>query len=838
MKNIKNKTKIFIMTLVLTLTFAATFTVLTTAFAEEFPTYAFLNIAPNPIGLNQQTVVSFWVDKMPPMVQGSWYDAWHNYTVKVTKPDGTISTLGPFTSDPVGNWWTFYTPDQIGDYTFQFIFPGEWANTTTFSRYYKPSTSAEVTLTVQDDPVLERPETPLPEEYWSRPIDANNREWSSISGDWLMTFYDSAGNKFNPYSTAPNSAHILWTRPMTFGGIAGGSFGSEPYYTGLSYEFKFTPPIILNGRLYYNNRVGSSWRGFTCVDLRTGEEVWFMNTSSTPNDGFVGGMITNGQVYKYETPNQYGVQAYLWSMRGTLALRQAAIDYEMFDAFSGQHILTITNVSRGGTPTFSEDGSILVYLLDGRNSWLALWNSSKCIGSAGETGTAGWQWRPGERESVLDWKRGIEWNVTVPTYQDPMPQSIATNNGLLPILDIDSGIILAFTGFFNLPSATSWMEIGYDAKSGDQVWAVNRTFPTQPTSWGIMGVVGEGVYCEFIPNTMEWYGYDIKTGEQLWGPTEPYSRAFGMYVAPWGSSIAYGKLFTGNFDGIVHAFDVKTGKTLWEFDTPSAGFETAYGNTPVMGTSVADGKVFVSTGHTHLKPLFRDTRLYALDESTGEEIWSILNFHTGMPTIIADGCLVTANAYDNRIYCFGKGVTETTVAAEPKIIAKGNSVMIEGTVTDQSPGNTNRGIPAAGTPAIADEYMTEWMEYLYMQQPCPAYYEGVDVKLEVLDPNGNFYEIDTVKSDGSGMFKKMWTPDVEGEYTIIATFEGSESYWRSYAETVIGVTEAPAPSGPIEPEPTEPTEAPLITTELAIIIAVIVVAVIGVAAYWVLRKRK
>jgi hypothetical protein len=125
-----------------------------------------------------------------------------------------------------------------------------------------------------------------------------------------------------------------------------------------------------------------------------------------------------------------------------------------------------------------------------------------------------------------------------------------------------------------------------------------------------------------------------------------------------------------------------------------------------------------------------------------------------------------------------------------------------------------------------------------MQKPCPEYYEGVEVKLEVLDPNGNFYEIDTVKSDGAGMFKKMWTPDTESEYTIIATFEGSESYWPSYAETAVGVGPAPAPTTPIEPEPTEPTEAPFITTEMAIIIAVVVVAVIGIAAYWVLRKRK
>jgi hypothetical protein len=176
-------------------------------------------------------------------------------------------------------------------------------------------------------------------------------------------------------------------------------------------------------------------------------------------------------------------------------------------------------------------------------------------------------------------------------------------------------------------------------------------------------------------------------------------------------------------------------------------------------------------------------------------------------------------------------------------------------------------------PAVADEYQTDWMKYLYMQQPCPDNAEGVEVVLETFDPNNNFYEIGRVTTTTSGMFKLMWEPPVPGEYTIIATFEGSASYYRSYAETAIGVTEPPTPAQPIEPEPTapaptepaptepaptepeptepvptepeptepeptEPAEAPLITTDLAIIIAVAVAVVIGIAAYWALRKRK
>jgi hypothetical protein len=156
-------------------------------------------------------------------------------------------------------------------------------------------------------------------------------------------------------------------------------------------------------------------------------------------------------------------------------------------------------------------------------------------------------------------------------------------------------------------------------------------------------------------------------------------------------------------------------------------------------------------------------------------------------------------------------------------------------VTDQSSGDTCLGIPVAGTPAIADEYMTEWMEYLYMQKPMPLSATGVEVTLETLDPNGDFYEIGKVTSDANGMFKLMWEPPVPGEYTIIASFAGSESYWRSTAETAIGVTEAQSSAKPIEPDS---TEALFINPEVAIISAIIIAAIIGLVSFWTLRKRK
>jgi hypothetical protein len=248
-------------------------------------------------------------------------------------------------------------------------------------------------------------------------------------------------------------------------------------------------------------------------------------------------------------------------------------------------------------------------------------------------------------------------------------------------------------------------------------------------------------------------------------------------------------------------------------------------------------------------PLYKGYKLHVIDAETGNGIWNITGWYQ-LP-LIADGYVVANNIADNRIYCFGKGVTKTTVSGPEIVQPLGTKVLIEGSVTDESPGTKSSLLTARfpnGVPAIADEYMSEWMEYLYMQQPLPAIetipvpedeVKGVIVKLTAIDPNGNFQDIGETVTDLNGNFGITWTPPVPGEYHVTATFEGSNSYWSSDATTYFAVTEAPSAAQPIQPEPTEPTGAPLISTETTIILAVVVIAgVIGIIAFWALRKQR
>jgi len=121
-----------------------------------------------------------------------------------------------------------------------------------------------------------------------------------------------------------------------------------------------------------------------------------------------------------------------------------------------------------------------------------------------------------------------------------------------------------------------------------------------------------------------------------------------------------------------------------------------------------------------------------------------------------------------------------------------------------------------------------------MQQPCPAEVTGVTVKIDVIDANNNYRNIGTATSDGYGAYSFMWTPDIPGKYTVIATFEGSESYYRSYAETSFGVDQAPEPNlGPTAP-PASQTEMYITGFGIAIIVAI---AIVGALILLALRKR-
>jgi len=169
-------------------------------------------------------------------------------------------------------------------------------------------------LTVQEEPLPNSIDSyPLPTEYWTRPIEDQNTYWYSIASNWLGSPYIIGagaayiGGQQND-GAAPNSAHVMWTKPLQYGGVVGGNdtqITGESFYEGLSYNPRFGNPIIMQGTLFYQEPLGNSGTGgdYLAVDLRTGQELWRINATATG----VSLVPSFGYLYSYDGPNQHGV---------------------------------------------------------------------------------------------------------------------------------------------------------------------------------------------------------------------------------------------------------------------------------------------------------------------------------------------------------------------------------------------------------------------------------------------------------------------------------------------------------------------------------------------------
>ncbi len=863
---------------------------LTTAHVPAWtvPTWTYASVSPPIIGVNQKALIVFWSNWVPPTVpeDSTYGDRW-KFNIDVTRPDGTKTTLGPYASDPVGGAYAEFTPTQTGTYTFVAKFPdqiltglptatGIPSNNAYVNDTFAASASNPVTLKVQAEQIMGWQEAPLPTQYWTRPVNAMNRDWWQLTGNWLA----GAAQQYGPttgygYGPAPESAHIMWTKPYYAGGIMDYRTGDIGYHTYHYQGLEFAPPIILDGKLYYEYRTNAhQYMGYLCVDLYTGETLYFEN-STTPSFA---------QIYNYESRNQHGGFPYLWRTSGVVTPPNttSTTTWEMIDGFTGQAITQIANVSSGGTAVYGKDGSILRYSISGTgaNKRLLVWNSSQIPTLLGGTsGTNFYTWRPavygGSRQSdrgqypmfVHDGRNGFSLNVSIPDVQGTI---MAVRQDLYVIggtggKNNGTYVLKGNLWALNLDRAKGAM--------GSLLWNITFTPPqtndalvagAATTSGGVaIGTVDpeDGVFLFENRGTLERWGYSLQTGLPLWGPTppEPDLNYYGMT-----DYIYEGKLLTCGYAGVLIALNVTTGKQLWNFTATTEGFESPYGNYPMSIGAIADGKIYIGTGeHSPTQPIYRGSVLQCIDASNGALLWNFPVYGVSMPSgnagynfAIADGYLVALNAYDNQLYCFGKGPSATTVSAPQTVIPQGSSVMITGTVTDQTPSSE-----AKDKPAISDADQSAWMKYLYAQQPMPKNAKGVEVSLDTYDPNGNYVHIATVTSDVSGMFKKMWTPEVPGEYTVIATFAGTNSYYGSSAETAVGVSKpvspvvTPTPTAtqppvtpvsptpiqtPISPSPTQavtpPTSAEPTTTYIAIGVAVVVI--VAVAAALMLRRRK
>jgi hypothetical protein len=949
----KNKTAISLIAIFLMLT-SISIVALPMANAEDryYTTYLYVadGAGARGVSVNEQILLVTWTAEMPPdtgekmgiVESPSGRAGWHGMQIQVWDPDNETEILDMPYSDPVGANYVLYTPTKVGTYRIQAKFPYtdkeiKWTGMIGMDFYmagdhwvFSEATSAIDTFEVYEEPTPQWVESPLPNDYWTRPISDAAREWYVLQGNWLGGAANvwpmggsggtigGGGGMFGmggnyAYGNGPESAHILWSKPFYIGGLMDERFGDINFATAHYQGVGFMPTIILDGKIHHTpiyTHAGS--QGWEIIDLYTGETLFKDWDATCPN---------MGSIYLYESPNQHGGFAYLWETGGggffggggaavevpeIIMLSQSYQEqagmlptqtgtyytvnrtetpvslgtvWKMIDGYTMHTLCYIANVSSSGTQVYGKDGSILYYNIVGTPDPLnpyapatapfrvQVWNASAGTMVSSQTGTGSWQWRPaGQDFGAEDPYFGVGMNMML-TFD--MDYNIVHDGNQMwwqnfSIPDVFGGSIQAVREGdvmivgdigINTPEEKrdGWM-MGINLNSslttvGSQLWKTKFTTPFVDTSKNITmagmfqsGFSLRGVYPEEgimvfgEAKTLKVWVYDLYENDKLlWETEEGEIPQYWFYS----DSIAIhnGKLLIyGGYAGTMMAYNATTGEKLWTYNAENIGEESPYGNYPISITAITEDKAYLMAWeHSYTHPLIRGPNLRCINLTDGTEIWSILDFDTG--GALADGILLSSNSMDNMIYAYGRGPSATTVSAPELVPTVGSSVVITGTVTDQT--ETGRrttndliDFTLKGTPAISDEDMSAWMEYLFMQQVMPADAKGVEVVLETLDPNGNFYEIGNTTSDINGNYGIMWEPPVPGEYQIIATFAGSAAYGPSQATTYMGVAEAPEPT----PGPT-PTPAPMTDTYVIGFGSAALIAIIVIGVLLLLRKR-
>jgi hypothetical protein len=844
----KNKTVAIALILLLTLSAAIAVATVQEAHATDLPTFLFATASPNPVGVGQVVYVGAMFSRPPPtlssMGRGAFGDIYDGVSIDIVDPDGVKTVFGPYLTSMAAGVQFSYTPSKVGNYTIQAHYPGQvldgknptnpevgtsgsqWIGSTML-----PDDSDIVTLVVQEDPVTPMYKTPpLPTEFWTRPIYATNWEWADMASNWFgmggSGTYD-ANRNFQPHGFAPNAPHVMWTMPTQLGGQPGAPIpGDESsMYSGTSLlSSYFKPQCILNGVLYYNlfYYTGTLY-GWRAVDIHTGEIVWERSPGEAGNE-----RIDWGQVFNYNNFQEFGSAAFLFSSAGGGFFGGGSNWFGVYDPLTGNWIANVTNMPRC-SKILNYDatmrGEVVGYSTSGGNlimyNYTKLWQSSSTwrVSARGEIDASDSRYDP------------VVWSVPLPTTLNSENISLslaATTPDVLLVREVPESMALANSGYM--------YAAGYDAKTGAKLWGpVNQTWLDYKYEAVDLICSGDGYYVLHNKDRGIAWGYSLETGQKLWGPVQlPGSGYSPVYRT---GIIAYGKVYISDLGGYVNAIDLETGEIAWTYFAGSSGMDTPFESYPIFGYnthSIADGKLFLTEGIMYTPPAHPAYTL-AINCTDGTEVWKFSDYACTSVQAIADGFLISWNSFDNQIYCFGKGPTATTVTAPDTAQPLGTQILVQGTVMDKS-GGTNQDVIATrfpdGLPAMSDADQQAWMEYAYQQQVKPADATGVEVSISVVDPNDNTYEIGTTTSDDMGFYKLAFTPEVPGEYSIYATFEGSESYYGSYAETAIVVEDAPAAT----PAPT-PTPSPMTDTYVLGIGSAILIAVIIGFVLLLLRKR-
>ncbi|MBA5941849.1 MAG: PQQ-binding-like beta-propeller repeat protein [Methanophagales archaeon] len=179
-----------------------------------------------------------------------------------------------------------------------------------------------------------------------------------------------------------------------------------------------------------------------------------------------------------------------------------------------------------------------------------------------------------------------------------------------------------------------------DAETGEILW--REKIEERPAWWGVASsplIYNDTVYVlSFSTGTLHAFSFD---GRELW------NHSTGGSIFVYSSPAAYdGKIFfAGNTtDGQhgLYCIDIDTRNILWNFSV-----ETEIRGSPTIG--VEEGMVFFTT-----QPVWeKEHRLYAVNISTGEEVWNRTHFSSWASPALSHGRIfIGGSGAETTFFCF------------------------------------------------------------------------------------------------------------------------------------------------------------------------------------------
>jgi outer membrane protein assembly factor BamB len=851
MMKLRNKTKISTMALILMFAISALIVAVPSTIAQEAGTqvtYPFLGAVPNPVGKGQTVLFHVGIFQQLSLAQMGWEDMY----ITIEKPDGGTDTISDIKTDSTGGTGRTYTPEEVGVYYCTAHFPEQVLTETktapgiAVGTVMLESESAVLELVVQEDPIEYYPDHSLPSEYWARPIDSQLREWSRVTGSWLEATF-TAPTTLSGNEDAPETAHILWRKALTMGGIADEAYYGWGFSHGDAYEGKWTNRIIIDGILIYLHRTNDSPLLYTAVDIHTGEELW----CKTILDGAT---ISFAQNLKWEGYNHHAVYPYFYVSTGG--------DWIAFDPYTGNQEFTVENVP-SGTRVSDENGWLYIVNVNYNTGEGYVWSMVDLIEPFGANSPAPGSWLPAG--SFYGNRRGV-WDAAAEESEGVLTEEAQRAYIAEFTVDVDqcsggSGAVRA-TAFgdkifgleYSRTEINTWAISLEEGNEGDILFSENWEAP----QWWTDGQVQiefntvsleDGAAAFWVKDTLQYYCFSTDTGEFMWGPSasEYYMNYYGWTEFGERPPLMWeGKLYSTGAGGIIYCYDLTDGTVLWDYASEDPYQEYLFANNWwQFFLWIVDGKLYTGhMEHSAIEPIPRGAPFMCLDATSGDLIWQadglFRSTRWGGRGIMGDSIMVTMDTYDNNIYAVGKGQSALTVDKALAATEKGTAVTVQGTVMDVSPGTQDTLMQIRfpnGVPAVSDADMSEWMLYVYKNFERPAA-TGVTIKLEAVDPDGNYAPLGETTSDSYGNWAYEFCPEKVGKYMIIATFQGSGAYFGSTQTSYLTVVEPAAAPEPQQVDLSSLEEGQSTLTTYLLVVLVLVIIAIVLALYSVVANRK